>query len=174
MTDVTAPGASRRARGLWIAQGAALLLLAILAGVIVGETPLPLSTVAASFANHLWNAGLAVDPIDAGIIWSYRLPRTLVAAACGAGLALSGVVLQALVRNALADPYLLGVSAGAARVRLPSPFWVSGVACWVSRAEPLSGRRWPLPWSQCWRVRRVAARRSWCLLALPDRNCSTR
>ncbi|KEJ95271.1 iron complex transport system permease protein [Pseudosulfitobacter pseudonitzschiae] len=113
MTDVTAPGASRRARGLWIAQGAALLLLAILAGVIVGETPLPLSTVAASFANHLWNAGLAVDPIDAGIIWSYRLPRTLVAAACGAGLALSGVVLQALVRNALADPYLLGVSAGA-------------------------------------------------------------
>tara|TARA_R110002126_G_scaffold64572_3_gene165396 strand:+ start:6091 stop:7131 length:1041 start_codon:yes stop_codon:yes gene_type:complete len=113
MTYVAATGVSRRAHGLWIAQGAALLILAILAGVIVGETPLPLSTVAATFANHLWNAGLNVDPIDAGIIWSYRLPRTLVAAACGAGLALSGVVLQALVRNALADPYLLGVSAGA-------------------------------------------------------------
>ncbi|WP_028956701.1 iron ABC transporter permease [Sulfitobacter sp. 20_GPM-1509m] len=113
MTYVAATGVSRRAHGLWIAQGAALLILVILAGVIVGETPLPLSTVAATFANHLWNAGLSVDPIDAGIIWSYRLPRTLVAAACGAGLALSGVVLQALVRNALADPYLLGVSAGA-------------------------------------------------------------
>tara|TARA_R110000764_G_scaffold110653_1_gene197290 strand:- start:74781 stop:75821 length:1041 start_codon:yes stop_codon:yes gene_type:complete len=113
MTYVAATGVSRRTHGLWIAQGAALLILAILAGVIVGETPLPLSTVAATFANHLWNAGLNVDPIDAGIIWSYRLPRTLVAAACGAGLALSGVVLQALVRNALADPYLLGVSAGA-------------------------------------------------------------
>lgn len=113
MTYVAATGVSRRAHGLWIAQGAALLILAVLAGVIVGETPLPLSTVAATFANHLWNAGLNVDPIDAGIIWSYRLPRTLVAAACGAGLALSGVVLQALVRNALADPYLLGVSAGA-------------------------------------------------------------
>ena len=112
MTYVAATGVSRRTHGLWIAQGAALLILAILAGVIVGET-LPLSTVAATFANHLWNAGLNVDPIDAGIIWSYRLPRTLVAAACGAGLALSGVVLQALVRNALADPYLLGVSAGA-------------------------------------------------------------
>lgn len=95
------------------AVGAAVLTLAVLAGVVIGETPLPLGTVAAVFANHLWGAGHAVDPIDAGIIWSYRLPRTLVAAACGAGLALAGVVLQALVRNALADPYLLGVSAGA-------------------------------------------------------------
>ena len=93
--------------------GVAVLLAAILAGVVIGETPLPFSTVAAVFANNLWNAGHAVDPIEAGIIWNYRLPRTLVAAACGAGLALSGVVLQSLIRNALADPYLLGVSAGA-------------------------------------------------------------
>ncbi|MFC6760743.1 FecCD family ABC transporter permease [Sulfitobacter porphyrae] len=96
-----------------VAQGAAILMLAVLGGVVIGETPLPLATVAAVFANNIWDAGLIVDPIDAGIIWSYRLPRTLLAAACGAGLALSGVVLQALVRNALADPYLLGVSAGA-------------------------------------------------------------
>lgn len=113
MTSVAAPGISRRAHGLWIAQGATLLMLAILTGVVIGETPLSLTTVAATFANRIWDAGLVVDPIDAGIIWSYRLPRTLVAAGCGAGLALSGVVLQALVRNALADPYLLGVSAGA-------------------------------------------------------------
>ncbi|WP_124087539.1 FecCD family ABC transporter permease [Pseudogemmobacter humi] len=95
------------------AAGAAVLLAAILAGVILGETPLPWETVRAAFANNLWQAGLPVDPIDQGIIWAYRVPRTLVAAACGAGLALAGVVLQALVRNALADPYLLGVSAGA-------------------------------------------------------------
>lgn len=99
---------------LWLGLlGAAALGLAILAGVVIGETPLPLPTVAATFANRIWDAGLAVDPIEAGIVWNYRLPRTLVAAACGAGLALSGVVLQSLVRNALADPYLLGVSAGA-------------------------------------------------------------
>lgn len=97
----------------WVVAGAGVLALAIVAGVVIGETPLPLSTVAAVMANNLWNAGHVVDPVDAGIIWAYRLPRTLVAAACGAGLALSGVVLQALVRNALADPYLLGVSAGA-------------------------------------------------------------
>ncbi|MCL4067191.1 iron ABC transporter permease [Pseudomonas sp. GX19020] len=93
--------------------GVAVLALAILTGVILGETPLPWSTVWAALANNLWAAGLPVDPIDQGIIWAYRVPRTLVAAGCGAGLALAGVVLQALVRNALADPYLLGVSAGA-------------------------------------------------------------
>ncbi|WP_244598227.1 FecCD family ABC transporter permease [Pseudohoeflea suaedae] len=98
---------------LWGLAGASLLVLSIVFGITVGETPLPLSRVLAVLANNLWNAGHAVDPIDAGIIWSYRVPRTLVAAACGAGLALSGVVLQAIVRNPLADPYLLGVSAGA-------------------------------------------------------------
>lgn len=93
--------------------GLALLALAVLAGVVVGETPLPVGQVGNVLAHRLWGAALLADPIDAGIIWNYRLPRTLVAAACGAGLALSGLVLQTLVRNALADPYLLGVSAGA-------------------------------------------------------------
>lgn len=93
--------------------GAVLLALAVLAGVTIGEVALPLGLVGDLLAVKLLGIERALDPIDAGILWSYRLPRTLVAAACGAGLALSGVVLQALVRNALADPYLLGVSAGA-------------------------------------------------------------
>lgn len=113
MSVAAAPGALLRPVVLWAVPGAAVLVLAILCGVVIGETPLPLRMVAAVFANNLWDAGHPLDPIDAAIIWNYRLPRTLVAAACGAGLALSGVVLQALVRNALADPYLLGVSAGA-------------------------------------------------------------
>ncbi len=58
-------------------------------------------------------AGYALDPIDEGIVWNYRLTRALVAAACGAGLATCGVILQSLLRNPLADPYLLGISAGA-------------------------------------------------------------
>lgn len=113
MTGAVAPLARRPARLLRAGAGAAVLAAAVLAGVVLGETPLPWSTVAAALANNLWGAGLPADPVDQGIVWSYRLPRTLVAAACGAGLALAGVVLQALVRNALADPYLLGVSAGA-------------------------------------------------------------
>ena len=113
MIAATAPAAIVRPLALWGVVGAVVLALAVLFGVVVGETPLPLRTVAAVFANNLWDAGHEVDAIDAGIIWAYRLPRSLVAAGCGAGLALSGVVLQSLVRNALADPYLLGVSAGA-------------------------------------------------------------
>ena len=58
-------------------------------------------------------AGYVLDPIDEGIVWNYRLTRALAAAACGAGLATCGVVLQSLLRNPLADPYLLGISAGA-------------------------------------------------------------
>ncbi|AGT11447.1 FecCD family ABC transporter permease [Paracoccus aminophilus] len=95
------------------AAGLAVLLLAILSGTVIGEAPLPFSTVREVLAVRLFGASHVLDPIDAGIIWAYRLPRTLVAAACGAALALSGLVLQSLVRNALADPYLLGVSAGA-------------------------------------------------------------
>lgn len=51
-------------------------------------------------------------PRDA-IVWDVRLPRVILGAAVGAGLAVSGMALQAMVRNVLADPYLLGVSSGA-------------------------------------------------------------
>jgi len=47
------------------------------------------------------------------VIWDFRLSRALVAACCGAGLAICGAVLQSLLKNALAEPYVLGVSAGA-------------------------------------------------------------
>jgi len=89
------------------------LLLAVLGGVAIGETPIAPGVVLQVLANKLWGAGYVLDPIDEGIVWNYRLTRALVAAACGAGLATCGVVLQSLLRNPLADPYLLGISAGA-------------------------------------------------------------
>ncbi|WP_445261369.1 FecCD family ABC transporter permease [Pseudomonas sp. RL_5y_Pfl2_69] len=89
------------------------LLLAVLGGVAIGETPIAPGVVLQVLANKLWAAGYVLDPIDEGIVWNYRLTRALVAAACGAGLATCGVVLQSLLRNPLADPYLLGISAGA-------------------------------------------------------------
>ena len=93
---------------------AALAILGALSlGAALGETAIPLATVVKTAANHLLGAGYAVDPIDAGIVWNYRLARAVVAACAGVALALSGVVLQALLRNALADPYVLGISAGA-------------------------------------------------------------
>ena len=90
-----------------------LLLIALLAGVAIGETAISPQVVLQVLANKLWAAGYLLDPIDEGVVWNYRLTRALVAGACGAGLATCGVILQSLLRNPLADPYLLGISAGA-------------------------------------------------------------
>jgi iron complex transport system permease protein len=99
--------------------GATLLALVVLVvalwmGAAIGETAIPMEIVAKTVANRLWDAGYPLDPLDQGIIWSYRMSRAVVAACCGSALAVSGVVLQALLRNPLADPYILGISAGAA------------------------------------------------------------
>ena len=55
----------------------------------------------------------AVSPIHTSIIWQLRLPRSLLAILAGGGLAVAGAVLQAVTRNPLADPFLLGASSGA-------------------------------------------------------------
>ncbi|MEE9681287.1 iron ABC transporter permease [Pseudomonas moraviensis] len=89
------------------------LSVALIGGVAIGETSIEPSVVLQVLANKLWGVGYVLDPIDEGIVWNYRLTRALVAAACGAGLATCGVILQSLLRNPLADPYLLGISAGA-------------------------------------------------------------
>ncbi|QRM54416.1 iron ABC transporter permease [Sinorhizobium sp. BG8] len=90
-----------------------LLVVALWLGAAIGETAIPMDVVAKTVANRLWHAGYSLDPIDEGIIWNYRLSRAVVAACCGSALAVSGVVLQSLLRNPLADPYILGISAGA-------------------------------------------------------------
>ncbi|MDU9006363.1 FecCD family ABC transporter permease [Sedimentitalea todarodis] len=97
----------------WAVIAPPVLLIALMAGTALGETPIPWDVVAQVLANKMFGADYPVDRIDEGIVWNYRFARAVVAACCGAGLALSGVVLQALLRNALADPYLLGISAGA-------------------------------------------------------------
>ncbi len=53
------------------------------------------------------------DPYAVGIVWKIRLPRIVTAIIAGAGLAVSGIQMQAIFRNHLADPHILGVSAGA-------------------------------------------------------------
>jgi iron complex transport system permease protein len=107
---------TRTNAGRWIGHGlwvSAVLLVAVVAGVAIGETSISLPVIVQVLANKLWAAGYPLDAIDEGIVWNYRLTRAIVAAACGAGLAICGVVLQSLLRNPLADPYLLGISAGA-------------------------------------------------------------
>lgn len=65
--------------------------------------------------------GLTDTPLNRiyeSVIWDFRLSRALVAACCGAGLAICGAVLQSLLKNALAEPYVLVFL----RARQPAPF----------------------------------------------------
>jgi iron complex transport system permease protein len=89
------------------------LLVAIVAGVAIGEMTIPMETTIAAVTNRLGFTAIALPRIQEAVIWDYRLSRSLVAAFCGAGLALSGAILQSLLRNSLAEPYVLGISAGA-------------------------------------------------------------
>ncbi|MBK0023001.1 iron ABC transporter permease [Ochrobactrum sp. S46] len=97
-----------------------MLLLSLLAILLVvgistgiGDLPIPLSTTFFAVTNRLGWTGVELNRIHETVIWDYRLSRALVAAFCGAGLALSGAIMQSLLRNPLAEPYVLGISAGA-------------------------------------------------------------
>ncbi|HDT6543425.1 TPA: iron ABC transporter permease [Kluyvera ascorbata] len=90
-----------------------LLLLVIAVGVSVGELAIPLQNVFYAIGNKMGLTDVPLNRIYESVIWDFRLSRALVAACCGAGLAICGAVLQSLLKNALAEPYVLGVSAGA-------------------------------------------------------------
>ncbi|WP_172599179.1 FecCD family ABC transporter permease [Rhizobium leguminosarum] len=94
---------------------AAVLLLGLMISlaVSIGEIAIPLATTAEAVSNRLLGTQFELSRIHQGIVWDYRLSRALVAAGAGASLSLCGAVLQALLRNPLAEPYVLGISAGA-------------------------------------------------------------
>ncbi len=93
-----------RSGGLLV--GAGLILFVGLVSVAVGAKPIPLDVV--------WHAIFGYDgSYDANVIWDQRMPRTLLGLAVGAALGASGALMQALTRNPLADPGVLGVNAGA-------------------------------------------------------------
>jgi len=95
--------ASRRTRlALALAAGVVAVALAVVLSGAVGAQPISIS------------AALAGRDPDATILWSLRLPRALLAALVGCALAAAGTALQALLRNPLAEPFVLGVSGGAA------------------------------------------------------------
>ena len=88
--------------------GCTLLLLVMMAlGVAVGSVGLSPAQVWQVIGAHL--SGHARLTVADEIVWQIRLPRVLLAALVGAALTTAGTVVQALVRNALADPFLLGV-----------------------------------------------------------------
>ncbi len=123
LTEPGAPASPSRRTARLSPQGVAVLFAALIVGLAaavvlavgVGAVKIPFSTSAGIIVHHL--APPLVEPgwtaIQDQIVWDFRLPRALLAVVVGAGLAVVGTVLQAVVRNPLADPYLLGVSSGA-------------------------------------------------------------
>ncbi len=105
----------RRLAIAWIGGLGAILLATMLAAVSLGPVPVALDVVWRVVGHHVlgepsvatWTAA------EDNIVWLVRVPRVLLGAVVGAALAVSGVAIQALVRNVLADPYLIGVTSGA-------------------------------------------------------------
>ncbi|QNH95723.1 iron chelate uptake ABC transporter family permease subunit [Corynebacterium anserum] len=113
-TTASRPPRGRMRVALIITAVALLALIASVAVVItMGTADISLVNVRDIISNHLLHTDIPVRRSEDAIVWEDRLPRSLVAAACGAGLALCGVIMQSLLKNPLADPYVLGISSGA-------------------------------------------------------------
>jgi iron complex transport system permease protein len=95
------------------AAGLLVFALSIAVAATLGPADVSLVNVRDILLNHTGLTDIPVRAAENAIVWEERLPRALVAGACGAGLAVCGAVLQSLLRNPLADPFLLGISAGA-------------------------------------------------------------
>lgn len=107
---------SRTDRGVLVPlllAGSALLVLSIGVAVTIGPANVSVPDVYRVILAHTGIGSSGVSRIQDGIVWELRLPRTLLAAVCGAGLALCGAIMQSLLRNPLADPFVLGISSGA-------------------------------------------------------------
>ncbi len=100
-------------KALWSLAALCALAATLACAVAFGSEPIPAGEIAGALGRRLGASGGAGDGVAEAIIWDLRLPRALLAFIVGSGLALSGVAMQALVRNPLAEPYILGMSSGA-------------------------------------------------------------
>ncbi|MGY1639291.1 FecCD family ABC transporter permease [Geodermatophilus sp. SYSU D00742] len=117
-SEAPAPARTRRRAALVLWGAGVALVLAMLAGVWVGALPLPPGAVVATLADRALaplgvDVGGGLEGTGAAVLLQLRLPRVVLAALVGAGLAVAGAAYQGVFRNPLADPYLLGAAAGA-------------------------------------------------------------
>lgn len=128
---------------LWILVSASLvaLFVSVLFSITLG--PLSVSMTDAwrvvAFKLGLSSTLEGVTLLEQNAIWELRMPRALLAAVVGAALAICGAVLQSLLRNGLADPYLLGISSGASAGAVVVVLTASTAASFVMASGALVG-----------------------------------
>lgn len=98
--------ASKGRTSIAFAATAALLVASVVLSLAIGSRALSL--------DEIWRGLTGSDPVASAVIWQLRFPRTLLGLLVGAALGAAGVLAQAVTRNPLADPGLLGISSGAA------------------------------------------------------------
>ena len=134
------------------------LLVTLVAGVGLGTVESGRPDTLAVILSRAFGLDIGVAYADATetIVWELRLPRVLTAMVVGAGLAVAGATFQGLLRNPLADPYVLGTASGAAlgRGRRGPPARpvavLSRSACCTGSPSP--ARCSPRGWSSGWVV----------------------
>ncbi|WP_342365721.1 FecCD family ABC transporter permease [Plantibacter sp. CFBP 8775] len=97
----------------WLAATVCVTVVVALLAIGFGSVNISADRVIAVLCANLTRRAAGLDPLDQQIVWELRVPRVLMAAVVGASLALAGAALQGLLRNPLADPFIVGVSSGA-------------------------------------------------------------
>lgn len=99
----------------WTAGAVVLLIASLVAGLAIGPVPISLAGIVDDALTRLpfGSLGTSLSPLEGAVVWELRAPRVVLGAMVGGMLALSGGAYQAVFRNPLADPYLLGAAAGA-------------------------------------------------------------
>jgi iron complex transport system permease protein len=90
-----------------------ILVASVLGGLVVGPTPIGTQRVVGDLLSRLGLGHTTLSSLQSTIIWQLRAPRMVLGLLAGAMLAVAGATYQGVFRNPLADPYLLGVAAGA-------------------------------------------------------------
>ena len=92
---------------------AGALVLAVVLGLVIGPTPISTPRILGDAFSHLGLGHSTLTSIQSSVVWQLRAPRMVLGLLAGAMLAVAGGTYQGVFRNPLADPYLLGVAAGA-------------------------------------------------------------
>ena len=128
--DMLAPTLASRSPLMSLAGLAVLAILVFVAALLIGSSGIAVNKALAALAG-------SGDEASRIVLLAVRLPRVLAAFGVGGLLALAGVLLQALFRNPLADPYVLGVSGGAAVGALLA--MIAGLAAVLVQSAAIGG-----------------------------------